>query len=531
MMNRNISTILIIDDPDNNEQALLVSLQRLGYLVVAADSPEEGLNMMAEISPDLIFLGLDSREYHWPRLLTEIGVAPFHPPVIVFAEDPSPDDIRQSFQMGVFDCLLLPISMTENLQDTVERARAETERRRQSKNGLPERKTAAWADSNETMARLETEIKDLREALVIEQNKRIRAENTTRQYRKTFHIMFENTHDAIIQMDREGVVENANETVFDIFGLTSWELLGKNLGEYAFLGPDYMQALELYRAARPDLTFPIFSMEAFHKNGNRIYIETQAKPILEKGEITGIINLIRDITPQKRLEKAKNATILGLAKLAEFRDDNTGRHLERIREFVKIITVSLSCLPRYADYITPDYINDIYHSSILHDIGKVGIPDAVLLKPGRLTAEEFDIIKQHTILGGNALSAVDAELQEQSFLTLGKEIAYYHHESWDGSGYPEGLQGEKIPLSARIVALADVYDALTSERIYKKAYPHEKAAAMIVSERGKKFDPQIIDAFQANLNQFDSIRRKNRENIVSPDTFATEQGYCINVNN
>jgi response regulator RpfG family c-di-GMP phosphodiesterase len=212
-----------------------------------------------------------------------------------------------------------------------------------------------------------------------------------------------------------------------------------------------------------------------------------------------------------------------LAKLAEFRDDNTGRHLERIREYVKIIAISLSCLPHYADYITPAYVDDIYHSSILHDIGKVGIPDAILLKPGRLTAEEFDIIKQHTILGGNALSAVDAELEEQSFLTLGKEIAYYHHESWDGGGYPKGLKGDEIPLSARIVALADVYDALTSKRTYKKAFPHAKTALMIINEKGKKFDPQIIDAFEANLNQFDNIRRKNQENNFSTSPALPEQ--------
>ena len=199
------------------------------------------------------------------------------------------------------------------------------------------------------------------------------------------------------------------------------------------------------------------------------------------------------------MENTKNATILGLAKLAESRDDCTGGHLERVREYSRMITRAICQLPKYMHYITPAYINDIYLSSILHDIGKVSVPDAILLKPGRLTAEEFDIIKQHTIVGGNALAAVDAELKEQSFLTLGKEIAYYHHEAWDGNGYPEGLEGEAIPLSARIVALADVYDALTTKRVYKDAYSHEKAVDIILEEKGRKFDPEIVEAFVATM--------------------------------
>jgi response regulator RpfG family c-di-GMP phosphodiesterase len=213
----------------------------------------------------------------------------------------------------------------------------------------------------------------------------------------------------------------------------------------------------------------------------------------------------------RKLHNARMATILGLAKLAEYRDEGTGTHLERIREYAKIIAEEMAKNPRYAGQITPEYIDDIYQSSILHDIGKVGIPDAVLLKPGRLSDEEFDVIKRHTNLGGDAIKAIELQIEGQSFLALGKEIAYNHHEKWDGSGYPRGLNGKGIPLSARIIALADVYDALTTKRFYKEAYTHEKSRQIIIDLKGTHFDPEVVDVFLALADEFDRIRRENLE--------------------
>jgi response regulator RpfG family c-di-GMP phosphodiesterase len=211
----------------------------------------------------------------------------------------------------------------------------------------------------------------------------------------------------------------------------------------------------------------------------------------------------------RKLHNARMATILGLAKLAEYRDEGTGTHLERIREYAKIIAEEMAKNPKYAGHITPEFIDDIYQSSILHDIGKVGIPDAVLLKPGRLSDEEFDVIKRHTNLGGDAIKAIEMQIEGQSFLALGKEIAYNHHEKWDGSGYPRGLNGEDIPLSARIIALADVYDALTTKRFYKEAYTHEKSRQIIIDLKGTHFDPEVLDVFLALADEFDRIRLEN----------------------
>lgn len=159
----------------------------------------------------------------------------------------------------------------------------------------------------------------------------------------------------------------------------------------------------------------------------------------------------------------------------------------------------------YNHYITENYIDDIATSSILHDIGKVGIQDSILLKPGKPTDEEFDIIKQHTIYGGDVINEIEKNIKGKSLYLLAKEIAYYHHEKWDGSGYPKGLKGKEIPLSARIVTLVDVYDALTTERPYKKAFSHEKAREIIISENEKHFDSMIVKIFISREEEFQRL--------------------------
>lgn len=219
----------------------------------------------------------------------------------------------------------------------------------------------------------------------------------------------------------------------------------------------------------------------------------------------------------RHLQNARTATILGLAKLAEYRDEGTGLHLERIREYAKLLADEMSKLPKYKEYITAEYIQDIYHSSILHDIGKVGIPDAILLKPGPLTDDEFQQIKQHTTFGGDAINSIESKLEGRSFLDLGKRIAYNHHEKWNGSGYPKGLKGEAIPLSARIVSLADVYDALTTRRFYKEAFSHAKAKGIIIEMKDDAFDPEIVDAFLRREADFDKIRAEKMEEVILPE--------------
>ncbi len=191
----------------------------------------------------------------------------------------------------------------------------------------------------------------------------------------------------------------------------------------------------------------------------------------------------------------QNVAILGLSKLAEYRDKETGQHLERMSLYSRMLAEELSMWDGYKFYITKYYVDSIFTSAVLHDIGKVGIPDHVLLKPGKLNPEEWEIMKKHTTIGGDALKAADRQLGIESFMTIGKEVAYFHHEKYNGAGYPNGLKGEDIPLSARIVAFADVFDALTSKRVYKPAFDFDKTKKILLASRGEHFAPDLVDAF------------------------------------
>ena len=206
--------------------------------------------------------------------------------------------------------------------------------------------------------------------------------------------------------------------------------------------------------------------------------------------------------------ESRELIIFSLAKLAESRDPDTGAHLERIREYCRVIAEHLSHQPKFRDDVDGEYVQLMYMTSPLHDIGKVGIPDRILLKAGKLDGEEFEIMKSHAEIGARTLDAAVQSHPEAKFLYMARDIARFHHEKFDGSGYPRGISGTDIPLCARIVAVADVYDALTTKRVYKAAFSHEKAVAIIRDGRGRHFDPDIVDAFEANNAQFQAIREQ-----------------------
>ena len=206
--------------------------------------------------------------------------------------------------------------------------------------------------------------------------------------------------------------------------------------------------------------------------------------------------------------ESRDVVIFSLAKLAEARDTDTGAHLERIREYCLVLAKHLAKLPKFHDILDGDYVQLLYLTSPLHDIGKVGIPDHVLLKPGPLTADEFEIMKQHVTIGSATLEAAVQAHPRAKYLKMARDIALTHHEKYDGTGYPSHLRGDEIPLCGRIVALSDVYDALTTPRVYKPAYSHDVAKEIILDGRGKHFDPDVVDAFLANEEVFLSIKER-----------------------
>jgi response regulator RpfG family c-di-GMP phosphodiesterase len=214
----------------------------------------------------------------------------------------------------------------------------------------------------------------------------------------------------------------------------------------------------------------------------------------------------------EEVSQIRDVTIMSMASLAETRDNETGNHLKRTQNYIRALAIKLRDHPHFSSFLTEDNIESLYKLAPLHDIGKVGIPDAILLKKGKLTEVEFEVMKTHPLLGGNAIAMAESGLPTPNrFLHIAREIATGHHEKWDGSGYPLGLSGTAIPISARLMAVADVYDALISRRIYKEAYSHEDAVEHILRGKGNHFDPDIVEAFHQIQEEFRLIARQYQD--------------------
>jgi putative two-component system response regulator len=208
----------------------------------------------------------------------------------------------------------------------------------------------------------------------------------------------------------------------------------------------------------------------------------------------------------------QDITIKALAELAETRDNETGNHIRRTQGYVHILASRLQSHPLFASYLTDEVVELLAKSAPLHDIGKVGIPDHILLKPGKLTAEEWIIMKSHSLLGAQAIARALRNVDRSiDFLDMAQQIANFHHEKWDGSGYPEGRCGDDIPLPARLMALADVFDALISSRVYKSPLSATEAKEIIAAERGRHFDPDIVDAFMTGFAEFRAVALRYRD--------------------
>lgn len=219
----------------------------------------------------------------------------------------------------------------------------------------------------------------------------------------------------------------------------------------------------------------------------------------------------------------KDTTILAMTSLAGTRDNETGNHIRRTQHYIRALAIRLRDHPRFRDFMTDENIDMLYKIAPLHDIGKVGIPDRILHKPGKLTEEEFEIMKTHTLLGGNAISGAEnmSHVRNSPFLKAARQIAIGHHEKWDGSGYPFALSEEDIPIPARLMALADVYDAMSCRRVYKSAIDHDEVAETIIAGRGRHFDPDVTDAFVAAIGEFREIAARFQDEDIS------EIGYRV----
>ena len=226
------------------------------------------------------------------------------------------------------------------------------------------------------------------------------------------------------------------------------------------------------------------------------------------------------------IQASRQATVIGLAKLAEYRDNETGEHLLRMRQYSRMLAKAFAEHPNTSTEATPEFIQDISLSAILHDIGKVGISDSILLKPSKLTPDEYERMQAHPSIGADVLTSLQTYAPQCTLLKMGHEIASCHHEKWDGSGYPQGLTAEQIPLSARIVALADVYDALTSPRCYKQPLDHQTAKRFILEGKGTHFDPLLVELFVDLESEFEALSLASLESTSNSQT-STSPDFVV----
>jgi putative two-component system response regulator len=259
-----------------------------------------------------------------------------------------------------------------------------------------------------------------------------------------------------------------------------------------------------------------FELIGRRRDGSRFTAECSTA-LLETRDGRLFSTFVRDISQRKQQERAerdsatRDVAIFALAKLAESRDPETGAHLERVQCFCKALAKQLQLMGAYADQIDAEFLSLLYSTSPLHDIGKVGIPDGILLKPGRLSDHEYELMKMHTTIGAETLDAALQRFPDTPFLVMARQIAATHHERFDGTGYPNRLKGDQIPLAGRIVAVADVFDALSSKRVYKEAFCHDVAKGLILKESGTHFDPAVVAAFEACEAEFHEIRDRFAE--------------------
>jgi len=382
--------------------------------------------------------------------------------------------------------------------------------------------TQSWTDINARKREhlLRTSEQEATRALknqanILEQEVQRRTE-AQKAIEKHYQALFEAIADDVVLLNPAGSILQANSSFLQHF---SHGQLQPDTVFSDLVPPKERQAFDAAFSSLLTTGTPLANFRLTFNAVQETSLNTEINGVLlqRKGKVLGVQLVIRDISVRNRLEQqlitslrrvrqTENATILALAKLSEYRDITPGRHLERIREYCIILATALRQHQQYAATITPTYLQNLHQGCILHDIGKVAVSNVILEKTEPLTVLEEEALRNHTLSGGDIIKAMEQEAQGSSFLSLAKNIAYFHHERWDGSGFPHGLQGNEIPLEARIMALADAYEETTIGLVHEQRATHQQAVDMIVKNAGRRFDPILVETFVTVDAEFDRAR-------------------------
>jgi len=521
--------ILLVDD----EALIRKTLQRFfvknGYTVDTAENGIEALkklevNIYDLVITDLKMPGLDGRE-----LLKAMAERFGGIPRIVLTAIGSNEDILLALKTGAYDFISKPIVDFAFLNYTIQRA---LERKK-----LTEDRIQALAqlekvndilsminrglDSEEIFKMLNVSLRSIIpfNKMVLIRDNIITSTFEIRLAASDLKMVMQPHHEIPYSSPAFDVIRNSSEDIFiinnisDMFANTSFSSEFIDLDDKGVSSAITM-TLKI-SDKRWGYLMLVSELSSVYREEHVTFLRLIAGQVslgIQRGELLAELEVhtkhLEQLVKVRTYEvlKTQKTTIFALSRLAETRDNETGDHLYRMRSYCILLSQLLKYSGRYGR-VENQYLRDIYDSSILHDIGKVGIPDNILLKPGPLTPEEFEVMKTHTVIGYNAINDPSQDMGADSFLDMAKDIILYHHERWDGKGYPKKLMGEEIPLSARIVSISDVYDALTTKRPYKEPFSHEKTIEMMKSEEGK-YDPMLLKLFIENNSDFDRIRRQ-----------------------
>ena len=350
----------------------------------------------------------------------------------------------------------------------------------------------------------------------------LRRDKEQRVAEQRYQMLYESIADAVVLSDAQGRIIQANSAYVDSFCAQA-HLKGSSLLEHAPEDERPRMQRELLTPIERGETVADWQTRLRSADGQWLDVEINGVLLTNGHRKIGLQLVIRDIGTRKALERQlhesldkvrmmENMAILALAKISEYRDTSPGQHLERIREYSRLLATELSCTPQYREIITPLYIQMLYQGSLLHDIGKVAVADDILVKKPPLSAEEELQFREHTRFGGDFIREMEKEASTSSFLSLARNIALFHHEHWDGSGYPEALSGAAIPLEARIVALADAYEEFTTASEPNNRLSHQQAVYRIVNAAGRQFDPLLVQAFVNTQDDFEKVAKNLAEN-------------------
>lgn len=491
-------SILVIDDEPAALGLLADLLCLSGYIVFTASEGQAGMELFTDKRPDLLITDIQMPHMDGLEVLRRARDVDDAIPVILVTGHGDLDNALRALRRGAYDFLLKPIN-PEILLNTVRK-------------GLEHCR----------LRRFEQDYRRLLEEQVEERTRELaeRTKELARANEFLQGILDSSTRVAIVLTDFENKVMFWNTGAENIYGYSAEEMAGTSI--FRLFPPDdgtWKTIDRLGALMRSETDTVQENVKQVAKDGRILTVSMVVSSMREaSGQVRGILGLGLDVTNEvslheellgsyKLIKKIQGASIFALAKLAESRDGETAFHLERLQEYCRTLCTRLRERERFKEQMTDQFIEDLVQCSVLHDIGKVAIPDSILFTRAKFGLDEYEIMKQHAIHGGRALEeAAEKVGAGESFLSMGKDVAYFHHERWDGTGYPFGLKDNEIPLSARIVAIADVYDALTTERRYKRAYSHEEAREVILMEKGKQFDPELVDVFVEAEQQFREIR-------------------------